>query len=93
MAQLNTYVVGDLVTMTATFTNASGTLTNPTSVSGSVKDPSGTVTSPSVSQQSTGVYIMQYTISIPGLHSYRIAGTGAATAAGEGQFAASSAFF
>lgn len=84
----NAYDVGALVTLTGTFRNAAGVLTDATAVVCTVRDPTGTRTTPTVTHASTGVYTatVDLTNAVAGLWWYRFAGTGTAQAAEENSF-------
>jgi hypothetical protein len=86
-----TYTVGQPVRITATF-KVGSTLTNPTSVTVSVKDPDGVVSNPSATNDSTGIYHVDITPAKKGRYAYRVAGTGACIAAAEGEFNARTEF-
>ena len=88
---INVYTVGQLVRLTATF-KVGATLTNPTTVTASLKDPDGVVTTPGTSNPSTGVYTIDVTPTKKGRYAYRFAGAGACVAAAEGEFNARSEF-
>lgn len=78
----NTYSVGDLVQLTATFTAvATGATINPTTVDFYVKKPNGTTLTPIPSNPSLGVYTTQVSIDEAGEWLWRVTGTGAAQAA------------
>lgn len=81
----NTYTIGTLVQMTATF-SVGGTNTDPGVVSAEIKDPSGAVTALTPIKDAVGVYHTDYTTSLPGVHYYRFAGSSGVTAAGESAF-------
>lgn len=78
--------IGDSLTLTVSFTNASSVLTSPTTVVLTVKAPNGTTTTPVVTNDSTGVYHATYAPTMDGNHWYRWDGTGALTVAEEGGF-------
>ena len=88
---INSYPVGQLVRLTATF-KVGATLTNPTTVTASLKDPDAVVTNPGTSNPSTGVFTADVTPTKKGRHAYRFVGTGACVAACEGEFNARSEF-
>jgi uncharacterized protein YfaS (alpha-2-macroglobulin family) len=85
---MNDYWPGSVVTLTATFRNAAGTLANPTAVTITVRQPGGTTTTPTASSTSTGVYTASYNTTglAPGVYRWRAAGTGTVVAAAEGEF-------
>ena len=96
MAEINT---GDMVRITASFTNASGVAADPTGVTLTVRlngvDTNYTLAGGQVVKDSVGNY--HYDLSIPSDESmykieYRWQGTGAVTAAEEGMFYAVSRF-
>jgi hypothetical protein len=78
------YDVGDGIRITATFTDLSGVVADPSAVVFKVKDPKGTVTIPSTAKDSTGTYHADLTLTRPGTWLYRWEGTGAVQAAIEG---------
>jgi uncharacterized membrane protein len=78
------YHVGDNVRITTTFTNLSGTATNPTAVTCSIKSPAGTITTPTPVNSGTGVYYVDLALSLAGDWDWYIAGTGAVAAAYQG---------
>ncbi len=80
----NSYLEGNVVRVTGTFTDATGAAADPTTVT--VRyfiDPSGAVTTlvyvtdPEVVKDSTGVYHVDIAVSAPGKYRYGFAGTGA----------------
>lgn len=83
---MTTYDIGDLVTLTATLTNTAGTLSDPTSVTLTVRKPDGSSSTVSNTRSSTGVYTADVTIDQAGEWNYRWEGTGALVVAEEGQF-------
>ena len=93
---MNTYVNGQPVRLTVTFTVADVN-TDPATVTIKLKDPTGAITSYTyaggqVVKDSTGVYHYDATPSTDGLWWWRAEGTGAATAATEDQFFVKSSF-
>ena len=89
----NTYTLGTQITLTATFTDAAGVLTNPTSTTAKIRLPDGSQTAltPLVNG-STGVFTFAYTPLSVGLYIYQFAGTGAVVVAGESTFLIHSIF-
>lgn len=85
---MNSYDIGDLVQVTATFKNAAGAPTDPTTVACEVRDPAGNTTTPPTSKASTGVYTanVDLTAAKAGVWWYRFVGTGACQAAEEASF-------
>jgi hypothetical protein len=84
-----TYDIGDLVRVTATFTDTGGTVADPTATVLHVETPDGTVTSyttSTITRVSTGLYRYDITTTGRGLYEYRFAGSGAVTAQQEGWF-------
>lgn len=87
-----TYDVGDLVRVTATFTNLEGTASDPEGVSVRVRQPDGTVTTlvygtdNAVVRDNTGVYHVDIDATTAGTWSYRFAGTGTGRGAAESTF-------
>lgn len=88
MATPNSYDIGSLVQVTGTFKNASGVLTDPSTVVCTVEDPAGNVTTPATTKQSTGIWYAQIDLTgaVAGLWWYRFAGTGTCQAAEENSF-------
>lgn len=74
------YVVGSPVHLTASFTDASGALVDPTAVTVTITKPDGTTTSPTASRLSLGDYYYDYTPTMAGIHQFYFAGTGAVVA-------------
>lgn len=90
---IDVYDVGDLVRVTAAFTNTAGTATDPTAVTLKVIDPSGNEASyaygesPSVVEKSaTGGYYADLSIDEAGDWHYQWLGTGTVQAVEPGQF-------
>jgi hypothetical protein len=80
------YHVGDLIKLTAEFTNASGALVDPTSVVITIRVPStGEVLLPSVTKASTGIYTCSQLATESGDWKWRAVGTGAVQGANQGQ--------
>lgn len=82
------YVIGQIVTVAASFADINKNPVDPTAVALFVRDPTGLVTnySSSITKDSTGKYHKDLMPTIPGEYAYRWAGTGAATDANEGLF-------
>ena len=88
---MNSYVQGQLVRIWLRFKNASGTLTDPTTVTVKVEDPSGntdtyTYALSQVIKDSTGVFYYDVTVDEKGVWYYRGVGTGTIVAAGQDKF-------
>lgn len=82
---MQTWHVGDSVTLKATFTNTTGTVTDPTTVTLEVKDPSSnqdtyTYAGATVTKNSTGVYQKSITFDEAGWWTYEWEGTGTVAA-------------
>ena len=91
---------GDIVRVSTTpgFANASGVLTDPTTVSlrwrvaGGVETTWVFGTDAQVVKDSVGVYHADIPVTLPGLHYFRWAGTGTVTAAEESTFNVTTSF-
>lgn len=83
---MNNYVIGQTVRLKAEFTDANGTLTDPTSVTVSIKAPGESAVSYSGVKDSVGKYRYDYDPAVAGRHEYKWFGTGALKAAGQGSF-------
>ena len=90
---MNVYQVGDLVRISAAFTNEAGAAADPTTVSLLVKlryvigATATTYTYPAtVTKDSTGNYHVDFAPTTEGIWDYRWIGTGVVTAACEGAF-------
>lgn len=83
------YDVGDEVILTGLFTDpVTGAPKDPTAVTASIRTPDGVTTALAVpTRESAGVYHVTFEAAQEGEHWWRFAGTGVATAAGEGVFA------
>ena len=86
------FTKGDVVRIIATFTDSQGNLTDPTSVTATVRAPNGTVTTPTATKVSTGVYRADVATNASGPWLYRFESTGSAQAAAEGEFHTRSVF-
>ena len=86
------YDIGDTRRLTVTFTNLAGAAADPTGVTFSIRKPDGTainyvyLTDAEIVKSGTGVYYVDFAITLPGRHIYRFAGTGAVAAAENGEF-------
>jgi hypothetical protein len=77
----NTYVIGEAVTLTATFlSTATGEPIDPTTTTISIRDPVGNITTPTPTRQSAGIYTCVWTPTTPGLWRWKAQGAGAVTA-------------
>lgn len=92
----HTYDIGDVVRMTAAFTQDAVAL-DPSGVSFVVKRPDGVKqtfvygTDVEVVKTATGAYRMDYAAVVAGMHWYRVIGTGTGAAAAEDRFLVSPA--
>jgi hypothetical protein len=90
---IDVYDKGDLVRVSAAFTNAAGTATDPTGVTLKVINPAGTQTTytygvgSDVVKSGTGGYYADITADTAGDWHYQWAGSGAVVAVQPGQFA------
>lgn len=83
----NSYKLGQLVRVTATFTvAATGTATDPGAVTVSVRAADGTLTTPAAVKDSVGVYHVDVTAAQAGEYFVRFVGTSPLVAASEQQF-------
>ena len=84
------YDIGDLVTLTATFTVAT-VATDPTTISLVIEDPSAnevtyTYALGEITKSGTGIYTKNISIDEHGVWRYKFTGTGTCQAVEEGQF-------
>jgi len=87
----STYDKGDLLRLTGTFTNVSGTATDPTTVTLKIKAPGTALATytyalSQVTKSTTGVYYKDISLATVGIWHYRWEGTGAVESATEGWF-------
>ena len=86
------YDIGDTRRLTATFTDIAGVATDPSTVTFKIKRPDGTATTyvygtdAQPVKASTGVYYVDYAITLAGRHAYRFEGTGAVATAESDEF-------
>ena len=85
MAKSPSFVVGDTVTIKATF-KVDGVLTTPTTTTITVQDPEWTKSYPTVLSVSTGVRSCTYTPTQAGWHRWQVEGTGVAARVKQGAF-------
>ena len=78
--------VGDLHRVSATFRNAAGVPTNPTSVTFRLRTPAGVVTTPAPVSDGSGVYHYDVNVTQVGRYEYAFSGTGSVVAAEPGDF-------
>lgn len=82
-----TYDIGDAPTVTATFSDEDGVLTNPTTVTAKLLAPDGTQTDLTPANTGTGIYRAAVpTLTQAGTHRVKFFGTGALVAAEEVAF-------
>lgn len=88
----NIYQIGDLIRVSALFTDAAGVAVDPTGIVAKYKNPANTITTltyptdaPLV-KDSTGNYHVDIAVATTGIWYYRFTGTGAVTAADEHRF-------
>jgi len=79
----NTYDRGNLVRLTATFSDATGAAADPTAVVLRLKDPTGTLTTPPPTRSALGVYYYDLSLAVIGAWFYRWESTGAVQTAAE----------
>jgi len=86
------YDIGDARRLQATFKDITGTNTDPTTVTFSIKEPNSTAvdyifgTDAEVVKSTSGVYYIDWICTKFGEHLFRWEGTGTVTAAEEGSF-------
>jgi len=68
--------IGDLIRVTASFTDSAGALADPTAVAILARSPSGTELPLSVTNQSTGIYYAEHSIDEEDTWWFRAKGTG-----------------
>ena len=94
----NIYDVGDLVRITATFTDEDAVAIDPTTVSAQIKSPAGTIfeydygIDVELVKDGIGVYHTDVDVDAEGTWYYRMSSTGIGQAADEGAFDATSWF-
>lgn len=94
------YTKGDLIRITATFTDSAGTLLDPTAVYFQYKNPAGTITSETYSpssgniiRDSIGVFHLDINANVHGIWYYRVYSTGVGQAADEATFEIADSWF
>ena len=95
---MNQYQPGNLVTLTANFTNQAGVATDPTTITLRVTDPLGVETDytyalAQITKLSVGQYSMALAVLTAGYWNYRWEGTGTVYAAQETRFLVSASAF
>lgn len=88
----NTYDIGDVVRLTATFTDTGETAANPSSVRFIYETPSGSFSTQTstgdVVNPQVGTYYLDITLSESGVWEYRVTSTGTLKASEEGYLVA-----
>lgn len=88
----NTYDIGDVVRLTATFTDTGGTAADPSSVKFYYEDPSGNFSTETstgnIVNSAVGTYYVDLTLDESGVWEYRVSSTGTIQASEEGYFVA-----
>jgi hypothetical protein len=88
----NSYHIGQVVRLTATFTDTGGNFADPTRVTFTVEDPSGnnstewSTSTGLVAHPSTGVYTLDVPVDEAGTWPYKVNSTGGVTTASETYF-------
>jgi hypothetical protein len=86
----NIYDRGDIVRLTANFTDINNTVADPTNITLRIKQPDASVAMYSypgdVTKDSTGIYHFDFAITEAGDHYYRFEGSGSVTTAAETLF-------
>lgn len=86
------YDVGDVVRLDATFTDIDDEPVDPTTVTFRIREPDGALTAyvygtdPEVVRSAAGVYHVEWSVTLPGLHRWRFESTGTGQAAEESRF-------
>ena len=95
----NTYFLGELIRVTWTYKNSSGTLIDPTAVFFWLKGPDGSIlmfrhgTGTFIVSSSTGTYYADVSVELVGTYSYRAFATGTGQSAIEAECNVRSRFF
>ena len=79
------YTIGQMVHLTAAF-KVSGTLTDPTTTTLTLKDAAGVITTPAPVHDSTGNFHYDFLTVLAGTHWYTWVGSGACAASGQATF-------
>lgn len=80
------YIAGNIIRLTATFSDATGALVDPTAVEFRVVAPGAAVSVVAGTRASSGEWYADVTASTPGKWAFRAVGSGAVVAAAEGSF-------
>lgn len=88
MADETEWDIGDEIILQGTFENRAGVATDPSAVTGSVREPTvpPTVTALVFQDAGQGIFEALFTPTVAGRHWWRIQGTGAVKSAGEQSF-------
>ena len=86
MAEINEYLIGQQIRLSAVFTNVLGVAADPTTVALTIRPPSGVLSTPTPTKDSTGHYHYDVTPDAAGEWRSRWVGTGTLVAAAEGLF-------
>lgn len=84
--------IGDMRRLQVVFTDFAGAVADPTAVTFRIKKPDGTAvsyvygTDAALVKSTTGVYYVDFAITLAGRHVYRFVGTGAVETAENGEF-------
>jgi len=90
------YLIGKTITLSVSFYNKLGVLTNPTTITLKIRLPGGTVTTlttASLTNVSAGIYTYDYKITQSGLHYYRFDGDGTVDTVEDGMFNVATSIF
>jgi hypothetical protein len=79
----DSYALGKKVRCTVTFTDISGTPTDPTTVVARTRNPNGVTATPTATKSGTGIYYTDVTLDTRGTWTVRFEGTGTLVAANE----------
>lgn len=93
---MTTYDVGDMVTITAEFTDLAGVPADPGTVTLQIREPDGTVTAYAevdMAHPAPGTWSMEVPLDAGGWWHYRFAGVGGLVAAGEGRIQVAASVF
>lgn len=87
----NTYDLGNVIRLSVVFTQLGGAPIDPTAVQLNVRPYGGDIQTftyalNQITRTGVGAYYCDFTPTTPGQYFYRFSGTGAAVAAGDGQF-------
>ena len=84
---MNSYIIGNIVRLSASFTDEDGVLANPATVSVKIKKPEKTIeTFAAIAGDNKGEFYYDYTTTDLGDHQYVFTGTGTIDAVANGKF-------